>query len=114
MFPDLVTRPGGERIEFDHFVSVVPFDKSRVGTESGLVAANGGDPGIVVGKKLSLRDHLADETTGVWVTLPQFVTMTKRLLRQRNPGVDALETNPKPTDQFVAQFIRVREQQIRI
>src|SRR5215216_7853450 len=60
MFPDLITRPCRKRIELDHLIGIVPFDKFCVGAESRLVAADAGDPGIVVGKELSLRDDLPD------------------------------------------------------
>src|SRR5687768_15870776 len=48
------------------------------------------------------------------VTLPQFIAVSKSLLRQRNPGMDALETNPKASDKFIAQLIGMREEQICI
>src|SRR5215475_10323976 len=60
VFPDLIARPGGQRIEFDHLVGIIPFDESRVCAEGSLVAADAGDPGIVVGEKLSLGNHLAN------------------------------------------------------
>src|SRR6266508_802242 len=70
MLPHLITRPGGKRIELDHLVGIIPFDKPGVRAESCLVTADARDPGIVVGKKLPLRNHLADLAAGIGITLP--------------------------------------------
>ena len=59
-------------------------------------------PGIVIGEKLTLGNNLADVAAGIRVTLPQFIAMSQRLLRQRDPGMDAFEPDAKFLDKFIA------------
>src|SRR4030095_1355792 len=70
MFPHLIACPCCERIKLDHLIGIIPFDKSGIGAEGGLVTADTGNPGIVVCKKLSLRNHFANVATSIGVTIP--------------------------------------------
>ncbi len=82
MFPHLVACPRGKRIELDHLVGIVPFHKPGIRTEGRLIAADTGDPGVVIGQELTLRNYLTDVATRIWVTLPQLIAVPKSLLRQ--------------------------------
>ena len=70
MLPYLVTRPLSQRIELDHLVGIIPFDKFCICPECRLVATDAGDPGVVVGEELPLRDHFTDLATGIRVAIP--------------------------------------------
>ena len=39
MFPDLIVRPCGKRVELDHLIGIIPFHKPGVGAEGRLVTA---------------------------------------------------------------------------
>ena len=70
MSPYLIARPCSQWIELDHLIGIIPFDQTGVGTEGGLIPADACDPGVVVCKELSLRDHFADLAAGIRIALP--------------------------------------------
>src|SRR5687768_8281634 len=53
--PHVRLGPGGQRVDLDQAVGVVPFHDAGVGAVGGLVAADGGDPGVFEGQVFAQR-----------------------------------------------------------
>src|SRR5258706_13783814 len=70
IIPDLLVRPAGQRVQFYQTISLVPFHQAGVPAGFRLVAADGGNPGVLRGKELAQRLDLTNLAAQVGVHRP--------------------------------------------
>src|SRR6266404_2483281 len=107
---DALRVPVDERLDLPHVVALAELDALRVLAREALLAADAGDPRVVVLQRALERLHLAHVAAAVGVRLPQVRTLLLVLLGDGDDvGPDQLE--PVLLDELLACLVRLAEEE---
>src|SRR5262245_39900382 len=87
--PDLFAGPAHERVDLHQAETGIGLDGRGLGAVGGLVAPDGGDPGLVAAEGLAQRLDLAQLAAAVGLALPEPFALGGGLLGHGAPGLHA-------------------------
>src|SRR5579864_2054619 len=107
---DALRVPVDERLDLPHVVPLAELDALRVLAREALLAADAGDPRVVVLERALERLHLAHVAAAVGVRLPQIRALLLVLLGDRD-DLRPDELEPVALDEPLARLVRLAEEE---
>src|SRR5437667_7225107 len=111
--PDSLLVPVRERVELPDAVAIRPLQLRRRRATRRLVAADAGDPGLILVESFQQGLDLADVAAAVRVGLPEVRPLALVLLGDRD-HLRALECESVTLDEPVARLVALAEEELRI
>src|SRR5690606_3744016 len=87
--PHVVRRPAQQRVDLPDAVLRIGLEMLRRRARRGLIAADGGDPGVRVAEHARQRLDLAQRAAAIRIAQPERVAVRGCLRLERQPGTDA-------------------------